>query len=62
MLGVIQLICGSLNGMRIRQSLPQSYIPGTGTRVPWKVQGLGGSLGSVEVRAAIDCREMDRGR
>ena len=26
-LRVKQLICGSLNGMRIRQSLPQPYIP-----------------------------------
>ena len=33
--------CGSLNGMRIRQSLPQPYIPRTGTRVPWKAQQLG---------------------
>ena len=29
-LTVKQLICGSLNGMRIRQSLAQSYIPQTG--------------------------------
>ena len=33
-LRVKQLICGSLNGMRIRQSLPQSYTPQTGTQVP----------------------------
>ena len=26
-LRVKQLICGGLNGMRIRQSLPQAYIP-----------------------------------
>ena len=37
---VKQLICGSLNGMRIRQSLSQPYIPQTGTQVPWKVQQL----------------------
>ena len=30
-LNVTQLICDSLNGMRIRQSLPQPYIPWTGT-------------------------------
>ena len=35
-----QLICGSLNGMRIRQSLPQPYIPQTEMQVPWKVQWL----------------------
>ena len=40
-LRVNQLICGSLNGMRIRQFLLQLYIPRTGTRVPWKVQKLG---------------------
>ena len=31
-----QLIYGSLNGMRIRQSLLQPYIPWPGTQVPWK--------------------------
>ena len=46
-LRVKQLICGSLNGMRIRQSLPQSYILGPETRVPWKVQGLGGRVWGV---------------
>ena len=40
-LRVKQLISGSLNGMRIRQSLPQPYIPQTGTQVPWKAQQLG---------------------
>ena len=43
-LRVKQLICGSLNGMRIRQSLPQPYIPQTGTQVPWKVQQLGAGV------------------
>ena len=33
-LRVKQLSCGSLNAMRIRQSLPQPYIPQTGTQVP----------------------------
>ena len=33
-LRVKQLICGSLNGMRIRQSLPQPYIPWTGMWAP----------------------------
>ena len=37
-LRVKQLICGSLNGMRIRQSLLQPYILWTGMPVPWKVQ------------------------
>ena len=40
-LRVKQLICASLNGMRIRQSLLQPYIPQTGTLVFWKVQQLG---------------------
>ena len=39
-LRVKQLICGSLNGMRIRQSLLQPYMPQTGTQVSWKVQEL----------------------
>ena len=33
-LTVKQLICGSLNGMRIRQSLLQPCIPWTGMQVP----------------------------
>ena len=37
-LRVKQLICGSLSGMRIRQSLLQPYIPWTRMRVPWKAQ------------------------
>ena len=37
-LRVKQLICGSLNGMRIRQSLPQPYIHQTWMPVPWKAQ------------------------
>ena len=32
-----QLTCGSLNGMRIRQSLPQPYISRTEMQDPWKV-------------------------
>ena len=43
-LRVKQLICGSLNGMRIRQSLLQPYIPWMGTQVPWKVQQLGDGI------------------
>ena len=38
---VKQLICGSLNGKKIRQSLPQSFIHGAGIRVCWKPQWLG---------------------
>ena len=37
-LRVKQLICGSLNGMRIRQSLPQPYICWAGMWVSWKGQ------------------------
>ena len=43
-LTVKQLICGSLNGMRIRQSLPQPYIRWTGTLVSWKAQRLGAGV------------------
>ena len=39
-----ELTSGHLNGMRIRQSLPQPYIPRTGTRVPWKAQWLGAGV------------------
>ena len=39
-LKVKQLICGSLNAMRIRQSLPQPYILQTGMQILWKVQQL----------------------
>ena len=38
------LICGSLNGMRIRQSLLQPYIPLTGMQVSEKVQWLGAGV------------------
>ena len=40
-LRVKQLICCSLNGMRIRQSWLQPYIPQTGMLVSWKAQWLG---------------------
>ena len=40
-LRVKQLICGSLNGMRIGQSLPQPHIPQTGLLVHRKVPWLG---------------------
>ena len=60
-LRVKQLICGSLNGMRIRQPLLQPYIPWTGTQVPWRVQRLGagvwGLWSNPRVRAAVDCGE-----
>ena len=47
-LRVEQLVCGSLNGMRIRQSLPQSYIPQT-DRDPLEGTAAGSwSLGIVE--------------
>ena len=64
-LRVKQLISGSLNGMRIRQSLPQPYIPWTGTLVPWKVKWLGAGVKrywkNPRSRAVVDCREMYRG-
>ena len=43
-LRVKELICGSLNGMRIRPSLPQPYIYQAGTRVFWKGQQLGAGV------------------
>ena len=43
-LRVKQLTCGSLNGMKIRQSLPQPYIAQIGTQVRWKVQQLGAGV------------------
>ena len=43
-LRVKQLVCSSLSGMRIRQSLLQPYIPQTGMLVPWKVQWLGAGV------------------
>ena len=62
-LRVKQLIYGSLNGMRIRQFLPQPYIPWIGTQVPWKVQWLGagvyGLWSNPRARAAVDYGEMD---
>ena len=64
-LRVKQLIWGSLNGMRIRQSLPQPYISQTGIWVPWKAQwleaGVWGLWSDPRVRAVVDCREMDKG-
>ena len=38
------LICVSLNGMRLRQSLPQPYIPQTVMQVPSKAQWLGAGV------------------
>ena len=47
-----ELICDSINGMRIRQSLPQPYISQTGTWFPgrrssWELEfrGCGAILG-----------------
>ena len=52
-----------VNGMRIRQSLPQPYIAQTGMSVPWKVQWLGAGVQGLwsnhRARATVDCREMD---
>jgi len=62
-LRVKQLTCGSLNGMRVRQSLLRPYIPWTGTQVPLEGTSAGSwSLGSNHrARAAVDCRETDGG-
>ena len=63
-LRVKQLICGSLNGMRIRQFLPQPYIPWTGMQVPWKAQQPGAGVGDFvnpRARAAVDCGERNWG-
>ena len=58
-----QLICSSLNGVRIRESLPQPYILWAVTAVSWKEQQLGagvkGLWSNPRVSAAVDCREMD---
>ena len=43
-LRVKKLICNSLNEMRIRQSLTQTFIHWTGMQVPWKVQPLRGGV------------------
>ena len=44
-LRVKQLICGSLNGMRIRQSLPQPYIHTLDRNAgPWQAQQLGAGV------------------
>ena len=64
-LRVKQLICGSLNGRRIRQSLPQPYTPQTGTQVPWKVQRLGarvqGLWSNPQAGAPVECGDRLRG-
>ena len=45
--------------------LEPSYIPWIGMQVPWKVQQLGAGVQGLwinpRVRAAVDCRETDRG-
>ena len=62
---VKQVICGSLTGMRIKQSLLQPYIPWTGRLVPWKAQQLGANVWGLwsnpRVRDADDCRQTDGG-
>ena len=62
-LRVKQLICDSLNRMRIRQSLPQPHVPQTETQVPWKPQRLGAGVWGLwsdpRVRTAVDCGETN---
>ena len=61
-LSMKQLVCGSLNGMRIRQSLPQPYIHWAGTWVSWKGSSWELELGSnPRASAAVDCEERNRG-
>ena len=64
-LRVKQLIYGSLNGMRIRHSLPQAHIPWTGILVSWKAQQLGAGVKELwsnpRVRGAVGCGETDWG-
>ena len=43
-LKVKELICGSINGMRIRRSLLQPYICQARTQVSWKGQWLGAGV------------------
>jgi len=52
-LRVKQLICGSLNAMRIRQSLPQLYIPWTRTQEGAATRNW--SLGIVEQSQGEGC-------
>ena len=59
-----QLLCGSLNGMKIRQSLLEPYICRAVMRVSLKGQQLGAAvllLSNLRVRATVDCRGMDQG-
>ena len=57
-----QLICGSLNGMRIRQSLPQPYICGQERGSPGRDSGCELEFRDCgAARAAADCGETDRG-
>ena len=57
-LRVKQLVCGSLNGMRIRQSLPQ---PGQGRRSSGRCSSWELEFRDCGARAAVDYRETDRG-
>ena len=51
--------------MRIRQSLPQPYIPQTGRQVPWRAQQLGAGVkllwSNPRARAAVDSGETNCG-
>ena len=58
-LKVKEMICGSLNGMRIRQSLPQPYIPQTGIKVQRLGAGVWGVWSDPRARAAVDCGGTD---
>ena len=60
-LRVTELICGSLNGMRIRQSSLQPYTPGRNTGLQELGAGVWGLWSSLGARAAVDCRDRLRG-
>ena len=53
-------VCGSRNGMSIRQSFLQPYIPQTGTPVFWKAQARSWSLGVVEQSQGEGCCSLRR--
>ena len=55
-----QLTCCSLSGMKIRQSLPQPYIPQTGIKVQRLGAGVWGVWSDPRARAAVDCGETDQ--
>ena len=63
-LRVKQVICGSLKGTRIRQSLLQPCVPQTGMQVPGRCSGWElefRDCSNPRARTAVDCGERDPG-